>query len=601
MKNSRMSTLGTVPERDKGITLITLVVTIIVLLILATVSIATLTGENGILNKSSNVKEEYIIEQYKEEINLIIIDEIAERRIQNKDELMIISLDTKIKEKEWVNEIYKCNSSGEEQPTFEASTHLLVESKEHYEFLIEVNEAKQTAKIVSFRKGTGEKYTIRYHPNGGEGQEETIEIRQGFSVTLKECEFSKDQYKFVGWCENQNGEGERFLGSANYKPEANITLYAIWELNVAMITLNSNDGTSNTKQVTVTKGKETKLPANTFTRRAYQFLEWNTKADGSGTKYEEGANINIEEDISLYVIWKPLVTPGEIVKGGNKEYSKNGIAVIPEGFAIVSGRDDVSQGLVISDDAGDTEVNSNNIVANGNQFVWVPVTNMTNFKPIEGYYNGSLEGKLSKCSEPFKNGYSTEVAEYNTMRQSIEKNQGFYIGRYEAGKDADGNLVIKKNSPVYNNVKWGSSISSITGGAVELSKKFTNGKSYQGNVTSTLVYGIQWDATLQFFDGNYVTGICDENSYVRDSTGKGHYESESSITTGSNENYKVKNIYDMAGNLWEWTMETYNSDRRVVRGGSFQNTGNSVPASNRSVGVPYSGGDWIGFRVALTV
>ena len=61
-------------EREKGITLIALVITIIVLLILAAVSIAMLTGENGILSKASNAKEKHLIAQYEEELNLCIME-----------------------------------------------------------------------------------------------------------------------------------------------------------------------------------------------------------------------------------------------------------------------------------------------------------------------------------------------------------------------------------------------------------------------------------------------------------------------------------------------------------------------------------------------
>ena len=57
-------------EEQKAITLIALVITIIVLLILAAVSIATLTGENGILTQASNAKEQNIIGREKEEITL---------------------------------------------------------------------------------------------------------------------------------------------------------------------------------------------------------------------------------------------------------------------------------------------------------------------------------------------------------------------------------------------------------------------------------------------------------------------------------------------------------------------------------------------------
>ena len=294
------------------------------------------------------------------------------------------------------------------------------------------------------------------------------------------------------------------------------------------------------------------------------------------------------------------VKPGEIVTGGNKEYTKNGTAVIPEGFAIVPGCDDVSEGLVISDNEGDTELDSSNIVANGNQFVWVPVTNIDNFKTIEGYYNGSLDTKLSNCSEPFVNGYSTEEEEYNAMRQSVEEKQGFYIGRYEAGKDTEGNLVVKKNAPVYNNVIWGTNMRDITGGAVELSKNFTDGKTYQEKVTSTLCYGAQWDATMQFFDSNYLTGTCEENSYVRNSTDKGNY-SGNILNTGSNENYKVKNIYDMAGNVFECTMEANSDSYRVYRGGTCIYTSSGHPASLRSYSSPSYTDSYLGFRVALIV
>ena len=60
--------------KEKGITLIALVITIIVLLILAAVSIAMLTGENGILKKASTAKEKHLIAQYEEELNLCIME-----------------------------------------------------------------------------------------------------------------------------------------------------------------------------------------------------------------------------------------------------------------------------------------------------------------------------------------------------------------------------------------------------------------------------------------------------------------------------------------------------------------------------------------------
>lgn len=149
--------------KNKGITLIALVITIIVLLILAAVSIATLTGENGILNKAMRASEESKIERYKEEINLIIIDEIAERKIKSKTEALIVSLENKIKEKEWVEGTKKCNEEGIEQQPVEENNRLIVNTKDGYEIIIEVNNIGLVAKIIEVNK-VGEK--------GDEEQEE---------------------------------------------------------------------------------------------------------------------------------------------------------------------------------------------------------------------------------------------------------------------------------------------------------------------------------------------------------------------------------------------------------------------------------------------
>ena len=67
-------------SKNKGITLIALVITIIVLLILAAVSIATLTGENGILTRANDAKEQTEIAEEKEAINLAYAGAVAEKR-----------------------------------------------------------------------------------------------------------------------------------------------------------------------------------------------------------------------------------------------------------------------------------------------------------------------------------------------------------------------------------------------------------------------------------------------------------------------------------------------------------------------------------------
>lgn len=207
---------------------------IIVLLILAAVSIVTLTGENGILIKSTKAKEEHLIAQYKEEINLIIVEEIAERKTEEKEEMMIKSLYDQISSKsvEWVSNRYMCNEEGIEKENVAENKYLIVESKEAYEFIIEIDEQNNTAKIILADKINREIYKIKYDLNGGVGEPPvTKEIKRGFSIILAKNTGTKGGAKFLGWCEDKEGEGTIITENKPFKPtgeKKEIILYAIW-------------------------------------------------------------------------------------------------------------------------------------------------------------------------------------------------------------------------------------------------------------------------------------------------------------------------------------------------------------------------------------
>lgn len=67
-------------EKNKGITLIALVVTIIVLMILAGVSMSVLQGDNGIIKQAQSAKTETKKSDEKEKINLAIVAAIGENK-----------------------------------------------------------------------------------------------------------------------------------------------------------------------------------------------------------------------------------------------------------------------------------------------------------------------------------------------------------------------------------------------------------------------------------------------------------------------------------------------------------------------------------------
>ena len=140
-------------------------------------------------------------------------------------------------------------------------------------------------------------------------------------------------------------------------------------------------------------------------------------------------------------------------------------------------------------------------------------------------------------------------------------------------------------------------MTNLGNGAVYQSKQKYSSNTF--GVTSTLIYGVQWDAIMTWIDSAYKTGTCNSTSFVVNSTNKGYYNQSSETTIGSNSNYSIKNIYDLAGNVYEWTMESCDTVARVLRGGDNYDSGTDGPASYRTNFDPDFSGQDIGFRPAL--
>ena len=286
----------------------------------------------------------------------------------------------------------------------------------------------------------------------------------------------------------------------------------------------------------------------------------------------------------------------------------DGIVTIPGGFKVAEDSGNtIDEGIVIED-------------RKSNQFVWVPVSQEnfeTEFVRRAGYYN-EREDSMTDYGEANAEGInvetdgtetgvtesSTTVQEAKEMYASVKRNEGFYIGRYEAGKDNSGNVVVQKGAAVYNNIKWSANGSmqettGTTGGAVELARNFDTANNYT-TVTSTLCYGVQWDRTLSWIDPEY-TGFAKNSEgmgWYEDNYHEGNADQKTGIDTEGNAN-SPKNIYDLAGNVYEWTMESYYTDGRVFRGGYYSCPGSYYPASNRNYTYPSDSFSYVGFRVTL--
>ena len=120
-------------------------------------------------------------------------------------------------------------------------------------------------------------------------------------------------------------------------------------------------------------------------------------------------------------------------------------------------------------------------------------------------------------------------------------------------------------------------------------------------VQTSLLTGKAWDTTCHFIEDS-VSSLTDSRTYgnYNNSLAPANENSGTKRTAGFSENWKTKNIYDLAGNVWEWTSECINL-QIINRGGSFVRSGNSNSVSCRSVGNRTWHDGYLVFRLRLYI
>ena len=312
---------------------------------------------------------------------------------------------------------------------------------------------------------------------------------------------------------------------------------------------------------------------------------------------------------------------------------------VPIGYTAssVTGETNVNDGFVIYEGTGTVDdSNVSTAKTTRNQFVWIPVedisqiakqTSGTDSNGRQNYrgksyrfstsgatersdyrepdvvtnYGANYDGDstyLSILGLSSSNEFRTQLQEeFNEMIKSVDTYGGFYIGRYETG-----NLVASANTKSVV-VKGNSNI-----GGVNWYYMYQNSKliGANNNVVSTMIWECMWDRTLIWLtetgDKTYadLMNSISWGNYV-DSTGAAATNSGSKQPSGTNEAWQANNIYDLAGNVTEWTMAASSVATRSFHGGSIHYTGSGFPASANNGTYPSSSSGDDGSRSAMYV
>ncbi len=278
-----------------------------------------------------------------------------------------------------------------------------------------------------------------------------------------------------------------------------------------------------------------------------------------------------------------------------------------------------------------------------NEYVWVEVPT-TIYEDTSYNNNGSKKphnnedySNIEACLKAYTNDYKNDnfsdtnpdfITEYQNMLKSVYNNGGFWIGRYEAGLEnginprtsylemaSNDKAVVKSNMYPYNYI------------TVSDAQTLATKMNYE-NCTSSLIFGIQWDLILKYIENKNAST---QHNLISDSTEIGNYRNnlwnitnskakysknsgntflkcpyqktaneEVLLTTGADKTFSLMNIYDLAGNVYEWTLEFYNtSNPFVFRGGDYGFNGAGGPAEYRYGSNTSNSTSNLGFRIGL--
>ena len=345
-------------------------------------------------------------------------------------------------------------------------------------------------------------------------------------------------------------------------------------------TINGEEGNSNNPTI-----PKNYIPIDTAT---------STWGDGSTAPSQDSVNhgLVIKDEKNNEWVWVPVPdvtvmcdtsntteytlcgTTGDTAVTTNK-YSKSGI---------ISGKTRITPGT--TSDFREPDL----VVGSGTEYDASDTSSDTYYKTILG-----KTGTKEQLAQLFAD-------EYKAMIESVSKYGGFYIGRYELSEAG-----VQKDKATLTNTNW-----------YNLYKKCKE-LNASDKVETRMIWGCQWDVTMNWLISS---GAKTSNEVNKDSSSWGNYsdskenakvtvtEDDGTTTnkygskqnTGYSEYWKANNIYDLAGNVEEWTQEANSAYDRALRGGCYYGSGSTFHTSGRSSYYPtYRFTDYYGSRPTLII
>ena len=623
-----------------GITLIALVITIIVLLILAGVTIATLTGDNGILTKAQNAKEKNAQKTVEEQINLAVqASRINEGLVINKE----------ILEQELTNNgIEITKSENDELPwtvkkdgyVYTISENGEIKEKEGIAITtgdIEILKGSTEGKKVSAQILSGETGTIKWEHTGNitlsatEGNEITVNVNSnanaGDTATI-----------------TARIDGKTYQDSINVKIVTQVTSVTAEKIEVSIgdkkkiekitATPENAEGievTSYVSQDTTKVTVDEKTGEVTGVQEGETTVTISAKGKLSGAVVTGTCSVKVTKLDHSEVVVPTITAKGNLTNKPNIKEVRQGNIPIPQGYNYIKG--DKIGGAVITDAATGVE-------KTGNEFVWVPVDTLSNMAVVTSgtdangninyrgvLYNwgtdatGNTAYDWSADSTSFrepanlsgsydsksKNSSWTSTLyqeEYNKMIKSVSQYGGFYVGRYEMSLNSETKNAESKYGATSANAsdtdtnQWYGLYNRAKTYAPE--KNSDNTENASQKVVSSMIWGSQYDAMLKWMKGNKINATSSSPTDLSIGTTS---KNTTRVTGGANNGQtvskdKLSNIYDLLGNSLEWTQEANNTSYRVIRGGYYNS---SIAPSYRSYDCPTDTLSYDGSRFTLYI